>query len=263
MMGPRLGAAQRGQGLLEFALILPLFLLLLFGIIEFAIINVSIGSFNFATQDAARYGAIIGPTPTVPDSDTIMLTTIIEPRINQIVAAQLVSVEIFKATESGACAGGPACPTEDFYNAQTQSWTDNWPPASRNDQLISGDYLGVRITYTYTYITAFFATLSPSITLTAESVQRVEPQEYTKRHAQPIIASAVTGRHAAREWAFTSLFARLLEQTPIGWITNHTLQHQSATDARTIARTIALAPGGGYVGNRTTCFAVRTSAQSD
>ena len=261
-MGPKSGAAQRGQGLLEFALILPLFLLLLFGIIEFAIINVSIGSFNFATQDAARYGAIIGPTPTIPDSDTTMLTTIIEPRINQIVAAQLVSIEIFKATESGACFGGPAnfpCSTEDFYNAQTQTWTYGWPASVRNDQLITGDYLGVRITYTYTYITAFFATLSPSITLTAESVQRVEPQEYTKRHAPPIIASAVTGRHAAREWAFTSLFARLLEQTPIGWITNHTLKHQSTTDARTIA----LAQGDGYVGNRTTCLAVRSSARSD
>jgi Flp pilus assembly protein TadG len=253
----RLGsrAAQRGQGLLEFALILPLFLLLLFGIIEFAIINVSIGSFNFATQDAARYGAIVGPTD--PNSDTTMLTTIIEPRINQIVAAQLVSIEIFKATESGACFGGSGafpCSTEDSYNAQTQLWTYGWPATVRNDQLIVGDYLGVRITYTYTYITAFFATLSPTITLTAESVQRVEPQEYTKRHTQPAVADASPALPTAREWESASPFARLLDNTSMGWIINHA--HEDVKPAQ--SRAIALADRGGYVGNRSTDLAART-----
>ena len=58
-----------------------------------------------------------------------------------------------------------------------------WPVSARNDQLISADYLGVRITYQYTYLTAFFATTSPQITLTAISVQRIEPQEYGMRPA--------------------------------------------------------------------------------
>jgi hypothetical protein len=189
--------------LLEFALILPLFLILVFGIIEFALINASIGAFNFATQDAARYGAITGPTD--PNSDASMLTSVITPRINQIIAAQLVSVEIFKANEDGSCYGGSfsfPCPTEDIYNAQSQLWTYGWPTAVRNDQLVVGDYLGVRITYVYTYVTAFFATTSPAITLTAESVQRIEPQEYTKRSAPRPVADGSAG---ARAWVSRTL----------------------------------------------------------
>lgn len=184
----RVTRAHRGQGLVEFALILPIFLLLLFGVIEFALINASIGAFNFATQEAARFGAITGPTD--PNSDTAMLTQVIIPRVNTIVAAQLQTIEVFKANEDGSCYGGPAtfpCSTEDSYSAQSQQWTYGWPTSVRNDQLVVGDYLGVRVTYTYTYITAFFATMSPAVALSAESIQRIEPQEYTrKRMPQPV-----------------------------------------------------------------------------
>lgn len=194
--------AGRGQGLLEFALILPLFLLLIFGILEFALINASIGAFNFATQDAARFAAINGPTD--PNSDTDMLNEVIIPRVNQVVAASLVSIDVFKADEGGGCAGGGTfpCTFEDYYDASSQTWTVNWPAITRNDQLLTGDYLGVRVTYHYTYVTAFFVSLSSGVTLTAEAIQRVEPQEYTKKGAPPSIASragpslAALGIHA-------------------------------------------------------------------
>jgi hypothetical protein len=180
----------RGQSLVEFALILPVFIILIFGVVEYALINASIGAFNFAAQDAARYGAIIGPTD--PNIDIEMLTQAITPRVSGIVMARLVSVEIFHASETGGCSDGTQvfpCPQEDLYTAQTGLWSYGWPVSSRNDQLITADYLGVRITYQYTYLTAFFATLSPQITLTAISVQRIEPQEYGKRPTSaPVVA---------------------------------------------------------------------------
>jgi Flp pilus assembly protein TadG len=71
--------------MLEFALILPLFLLLLFGILEYALINASMCAFNYAKQDAARYSALIDPTD--PNSDTGMLNGVILPRVRQVVAA--------------------------------------------------------------------------------------------------------------------------------------------------------------------------------
>ena len=182
----------RGQALVEFAMVLPLLMLLIFGIIEFALINASIGAFNFATQDAARFAAIAGPTD--PNADATMLAQEILPRINGIVAAQLQTVEVFKANEDGSCFGGTfsfPCPAQNdhFFTAQTSQWTGQWTPDKRNDQLVTGDYLGVRITYVYTYITAFFATVSPAVQLSAESIQRVEPQEYTKHQAPGLIAN--------------------------------------------------------------------------
>jgi Flp pilus assembly protein TadG len=181
-----------GQALVEFAMVLPLLMLLIFGIIEFALINASIGAFNFATQDAARFAAIAGPTD--PTADATMLAQEILPHVNGIVAAQLQTVEVFKANEDGSCFGGTfsfPCPAQDdhFFTAQTSQWTGQWTPDKRNDQLVTGDYLGVRISYVYTYITAFFATASPAVPLSAESIQRVEPQEYTKHQAPGLIAS--------------------------------------------------------------------------
>ncbi len=182
----------RGQSLVEFALLFPIFLIVIFGVVEYALINASIGAFNFAAQDAARYGAIIGPTD--PNIDSEMLTQAILPRVSGIVMAQLISVEIFHAGEGGGCSDGTQtfpCPQEDVYNAQTGLWSYGWPVSARNDQLITADYLGVRITYQYTYLTAFFATTSPQINLAAISVQRIEPQEYGMRPAPaPVIARA-------------------------------------------------------------------------
>jgi hypothetical protein len=173
----------------EFALVAPLFLVMLFGVIEFALINASIGAYEFAAVEGARYGAIIGPTAGCGScsadnaTDVNILNQIIIPRTAGIVMAQIVSVEVFKASESGGCFDGTVsfpCATGDtIYTASSGSWSIGWPDSSRDDELIGADYLGVRIVYQYTYLTAFFATLSPQVTLSAVSVQRIEPQEFS------------------------------------------------------------------------------------
>jgi hypothetical protein len=48
------------QGMLEFALVVPIFLLLLMGIIEFGRIFAMISSVNTATREAVRYGSAVG-----------------------------------------------------------------------------------------------------------------------------------------------------------------------------------------------------------
>lgn len=50
----------KGQSLLEFALVIPLFLLLLFGIFEFGRYLTAIITINTASREGARYGAGIG-----------------------------------------------------------------------------------------------------------------------------------------------------------------------------------------------------------
>ncbi|MBI9047438.1 MAG: pilus assembly protein [Anaerolineaceae bacterium] len=51
---------QKGQGLVEFALILPIMLLLLFGIIESSRLIVHFVSVYSASREAARYGSAVG-----------------------------------------------------------------------------------------------------------------------------------------------------------------------------------------------------------
>ena len=59
---PISGVTHRGQGLVEFALILPVFLLLILGIIEFGRLMVTYSSISTASRDAARYAISAGDT---------------------------------------------------------------------------------------------------------------------------------------------------------------------------------------------------------
>lgn len=181
----------------------PIFFLLVFAVIEYSLINSAIGAYNFAAKDAARYGAIAGPTQA--NADTKMLNAILS-HVSGVVAAVPVEVDVFQATESGTFPG-TGLMDQYFYNGGS-SWTTGtltWrPPPStdcggagcRDDRLVSQDYLGIHIIYHYTYVTAFFSSVGATITLTADSVQRIEPQELF-HHAPATGAAIITAQAAA------------------------------------------------------------------
>ncbi|HEX2981595.1 MAG TPA: TadE family protein, partial [Anaerolineaceae bacterium] len=50
----------RGQGMVEFALALPIILMVIFGIIEFGRLLLSYSAVFSASREAARYGAAVG-----------------------------------------------------------------------------------------------------------------------------------------------------------------------------------------------------------
>lgn len=52
--------AQIGQGILEFALVLPIVMLLILGIIEFGRLMITYTAISSASREAARYGAAVG-----------------------------------------------------------------------------------------------------------------------------------------------------------------------------------------------------------
>jgi hypothetical protein len=52
--------AHKGQGLVEFALIMPIFLMLVMGIVEFGRLMITYTGVASASREAARYGASVG-----------------------------------------------------------------------------------------------------------------------------------------------------------------------------------------------------------
>ena len=52
--------AHKGQGLVEFALILPIFLTLIMGIVEFGRLMITYAGVASASREATRYGASVG-----------------------------------------------------------------------------------------------------------------------------------------------------------------------------------------------------------
>jgi len=173
--GPRQRRA-RGQAMVEFALVAPLFFLVFFGFIEFALISSSIASFNFAAKDAARIGSLLGRTdPTV---DTQIVTDV-RTHVAGVVMATPTQIEVFKADEGGNPVSGTSGIIENVYDMNGNIiGTPIWPVDYRNDSLLDADYLGVKITFKYTYLTSFVSGGNSSLTLSATSVQRIEPQDY-------------------------------------------------------------------------------------
>ncbi len=59
--------SEDGATLVEFALIMPLLVLLLFGIIDFARYFYAASSVNSAARESARFGSIVGPDDANPN----------------------------------------------------------------------------------------------------------------------------------------------------------------------------------------------------
>jgi Flp pilus assembly protein TadG len=177
---------KRGQAMVEFAMVAPLFFALIFGLFEFSLIGVSISSFNFAADEGARIGSYLGRTDPMVDTDIV---NAIAAHTSGVVVAQTLKIEIFKADATGqpVTVGGNIIENiydinDNFISRPCDPGCD-WPFNSRIDQLLSADFLGVRITYQYTYLTGFISGGNASLVLTATSVQRIEPQDYQGRRS--------------------------------------------------------------------------------
>ena len=170
--------------MVEFALVAPVFFLVFFGFVEFALINTSIAGYNFAAKDGARIGSLLGRTDSTVDTQIV---TDIKAHVAGIVMAQPVQIEVFKADEGGnPITGGGGGIVENVYDINGNAiGSQTWPVDLRNDTLLDAEYLGVRITFKYTYLTSFVSGGNTSLTLTASSVQRIEPQDYQgdRQHA--------------------------------------------------------------------------------
>ena len=73
LLAPSKGRRRRqsGQTLVEFALVAPLLLVVIFGTIEFCFLYQSANTVGFAAREGARVGAVLGPTDAAADSKII------------------------------------------------------------------------------------------------------------------------------------------------------------------------------------------------
>ena len=106
---PRRRRRPSGQALVEFALIFPLFVVLLLSIIEFMFVFNAQLSLNYATRDAALIAAEAGNNQ---NADCIILAQVDKDLNPPTDETRVFTVHIFSATETGA---DLATPTEETY----------------------------------------------------------------------------------------------------------------------------------------------------
>jgi TadE-like protein len=197
---PRPRRPGRGQTLVEFALVFPLFIMLLLGLIEFGFVFNAMLAVNFGARDGALAAAEAGDAV---GADCVILDWIERAIDAPADTARIQSIEIYQARSDGSLWPGTSktvyarganrtCTLPDGTTTSVPygaASPDGYPPATRCNVLggCNGpgvtshptvDNVVVRITYAHQWITPlrnFAGGGAGGLTFDRSSVMRMEP----------------------------------------------------------------------------------------
>ncbi len=137
---------QKGAAAVEFAIVLVLLLMLVFGIIEFGLLLYDKAILTNASREGARFGIVL--------SNPRHTNTEIQNVVTTYCSNYLITF------------GGPT-----LVNIPTPIWTDN----DGSGDITIGDDLSVTVTYNYTFLfMPKFVPISNTKTLTATTLMKYE-----------------------------------------------------------------------------------------
>ena len=158
----------RGQGLVEFAFVVPVFLLLLLGMLEFGFAFTHDQTLAYATREGARTGASLGKGNTAYPCTTTNFDAPIIAAVQRVLDSpgspiditKVPAITVYKADLAGnptssantwtlAVGGGPMV---DGTALDFKPTASGWNPCSRLNGA-SADALGVSLTYKYQFQT--------------------------------------------------------------------------------------------------------------
>ena len=191
--GMRRNGHERGAAMVEMAIVAPLMILLVFGILEYGLLFQEKLTIASAASSAARTGATMG---TRAEADYAILQALEAGLYDQVDAAVIIQADIFRAdpitgaktgvlnrytymTSNVGCKWSP-CPDPDAgpvtYGIPS-AWGD---PAGRDTELDPGggglDVLGVEITYHHSAVTSFIPGVERDFT--ERALVRLEPSTF-------------------------------------------------------------------------------------
>lgn len=160
---------RRGQALVEFALVLPLFVATFFSVFEVALIWGANALCHQATERATHSLAVLSLTAT---SEQHIVTSIIN-QVNAYVVARPVRIEIYSTGSGG---GNPSASSEDTYDGSGNLQSSTFSVNSRISSMANPQFLAVRVTYQYTWLTSFLSASGAALTLQATSTAMIVPE---------------------------------------------------------------------------------------
>ena len=196
----------RGTALLETAVVAPVFLALVFGILEFGLLFKTYLTANDTVLDAARVGAVQGPNPTTDGANAdFSIVKSVRDSTAGIDPQDIERIVVYRGRPSTAgspmaqvpsvCKNGDAssvassCNVYDpieAFDAVQRGDTDyfdcsagteascGWDPDSRSDgpRAVDIDYVGVYVEVKHDMITGLYGTERD---IDAAAIQRIEP----------------------------------------------------------------------------------------
>lgn len=207
------GRRERGQGLVEFALVLPILVLLVVSTGELGLIFGKMHSLGYASREGARVGAAlaqgVGCSPSNPDQDPSKVDATLIGAVQRILTspdsgirlADVPEIRIFKASSTGGETSGTLSrwtplaegelgaeidpgPGTVRISFERREW--NWPACTRRNtggmaNLNNVESIGVTVLYRYDFVTPLPALLDAlsggalSLTLSQTTVMALNP----------------------------------------------------------------------------------------
>lgn len=196
---------ERGQSLVEFALVLPLMMLLLAGIIEIGLVANDTITIGYGAREGARAGSALGDggvdgcgsgsDPFGVDQTIIAgVQRVIESSSSDVALADVREIQIFQATSSGAKVDGRVNswtytgadtgpdidPGAGVDRLDFSATSTTWPACMRQNGGSNPDILGVEVTYQRDLVSPMASMLStvgiaPTMTLRETTVMTLNP----------------------------------------------------------------------------------------
>jgi hypothetical protein len=186
----------RGQSLVEFALVIPIFITLVVAIAEFAFLFGTFLSASFTSRDGVQVAAEMGNSTC---ADEVVLQRIEQDITAPADATKILSVDIFWSDNAGnpigsaintwTRTGSSQCtlPSNTIITIPYQRTANGYPLANRCNVLsavgcasghTSIDTIGVKITYQYSWITPlpqFVGGSGTGMQIVQSNMMRMEP----------------------------------------------------------------------------------------
>lgn len=168
MIGLRRRTRSRGQSLVEFAIGVPIFMVLLLGMVEFGFIFTHHIGLEYATREGARMGSALASGTAQVDCSLVdqnivaALQRVVTSPGSQIDINQIHQIQIYDADANGNPIGSlvntwiPGIgPTVDGVPLKFTNLSNGWPacPAGNRNNGTSPDSIGVALSYTYNFVT--------------------------------------------------------------------------------------------------------------
>ncbi|NNL96661.1 MAG: pilus assembly protein [Acidimicrobiia bacterium] len=182
---------ESGATMLEFALAVPVVILLIVGLIEFGFGFIDLQTVASATTSGARVGSTFGSgagldNPGDPTPDEIIQDAVTDGLSDLRAASQVLELWVYQSNSSGDVVDETN--TTNKYtpvfapDGSVTGWVtvqDPWVPATRTTDLsltvgtINRDYLGVRVIFKHEWVTGLLPIPAP--TWTDDAVVLLEP----------------------------------------------------------------------------------------
>lgn len=163
---------QRGQAMVEFALVFLIYLIVVFGIMDFGYFYSGKVSATAAIRVAARYGAV---HPVAWDNSANPSINSIQGKLKLTAVPAVVVNDDAHVTISylrpGILAAGTVC---GHYSASSNAFVGQTGGDNLANCPIGGNLISVQVTYSYLWLTPWFRAAFSAVTITGSGVEYIE-----------------------------------------------------------------------------------------